>query len=94
MSPHALHIVVYDIGDERERSRLDRLLCGYGFRVQKSVFECRLQRSARKRMEAAISSLNLSSGHVLIYRSATPQRTAAIGNAPPAPPDADVAFVI
>jgi len=37
-----LFAVCYDLSDDRERRRVDKLLTGFGFRVQKSVFECRL----------------------------------------------------
>jgi CRISPR-associated protein Cas2 len=35
-------VVTYDIVDDRQRLRLARVLTNYGQRVQKSVFECRL----------------------------------------------------
>lgn len=35
-------VVVYDIEDDRARTRVATLLEGYGRRVQKSVFECSL----------------------------------------------------
>lgn len=35
-------VVAYDIGDDGRRERVSRLLCGYGPRVQLSVFECLL----------------------------------------------------
>ncbi len=38
-----MHVVVsYDIVDDRTRNRVAKLLTRYGRRVQKSVFECRL----------------------------------------------------
>ncbi|MFW0861807.1 MAG: CRISPR-associated endonuclease Cas2 [Dethiobacter sp.] len=35
-------LVCYDIPDDRRRSRVGKILEGYGNRVQKSVFECDL----------------------------------------------------
>jgi len=35
-------VVAYDVVLDRRRSRLAKLLTGYGTRVQKSVFECDL----------------------------------------------------
>jgi len=35
-------VVAYDIVDDRRRTRLAKTLKDYGWRVQKSVFECRL----------------------------------------------------
>jgi len=93
MPRQALYVVAYDISEDRERARVDKILIGFGFRVQKSVFECRLSKPARQRLESRLAKLEISSGHVLIYRIATAQRSAAIGAAPP-PPDAEVAFIL
>ena len=35
-------IVAYDIVDNRKRTRVAKMLTSYGNRVQKSVFECRI----------------------------------------------------
>ena len=37
-----MQLIVYDVEDDRARGRVATLLEGYGRRVQKSVFECRL----------------------------------------------------
>jgi CRISPR-associated protein Cas2 len=37
-----LYLVCYDIGDDRRRYQVAKLLKGYGLRVQQSVFECAL----------------------------------------------------
>lgn len=34
------HVVTYDIGDDRVRERVAKVLSGFGWRVQESVFEC------------------------------------------------------
>jgi CRISPR-associated protein Cas2 len=53
------YVVAFDISDDRIRYRVVKVLKGYGYRVQKSVFECpdlsddRLLR-LRKRLEALI----------------------------------------
>ena len=46
MSRSAVYILAYDIADDRERLGVERLLLGYGFQCQKSVFECRLTSGA------------------------------------------------
>lgn len=35
-----LAVVIYDIGDNKKRSKMSKLLCRYGYRVQRSAFEC------------------------------------------------------
>lgn len=47
-------LVVYDIEDDRVRARVASLLEGYGRRVQKSVFECRLGESELKGLTARL----------------------------------------
>lgn len=36
------YVVAYDIVDDRRRNRVARFLEGWGHRVQKSIFECKL----------------------------------------------------
>ena len=38
------YCVIYDISDDSERRKVDIILKGYGFRIQKSVFECRMRK--------------------------------------------------
>ncbi len=38
-----LIVVIYDISDNKRRGKLSKLLKSYGFRVQKSAFECYLR---------------------------------------------------
>lgn len=37
-----LYLICYDVVQDRRRSRVSKVLEGYGIRVQKSVFECAL----------------------------------------------------
>ena len=60
--------VAYDSADDRERSRIDKLLKGYGQRVQWSVFECELSNGEYQRLKRDFVRLRLAHGHVRIYR--------------------------
>lgn len=73
-----LYLVVYDISIDKERNKIDKLLHGYGFRVQKSVYECRLSRTLKKQLIAKLSSLNIKSGHVRFY-SVNGEHTVKLG---------------
>lgn len=42
MEQKSLILVIYDITDNKRRSKLVKILESYGFRVQKSAFEARL----------------------------------------------------
>jgi len=87
------YAVVYDITCDRERSRIDRLLQGYGFRVQKSVFSCKLNRGGRARLVAAIRALGIETGQVLVFRLQHSSPIDAIGE-PWVDRDAGCAFVV
>lgn len=39
-----LYVIAYDIPDDRRRTKVHRLLCGYGAWTQYSLFECWLGR--------------------------------------------------
>ncbi|PIP40204.1 CRISPR-associated endonuclease Cas2 [Candidatus Desantisbacteria bacterium CG23_combo_of_CG06-09_8_20_14_all_40_23] len=42
------YVVVYDITSNAKRTKVDKVLKGFGFRVQKSVFECRLTKKDKE----------------------------------------------
>lgn len=89
-----LHLIVaYDITSDRERSRVDRLLKGYGFRVQKSVFEVFTDRTGLHRLTADLSALGLETGHALLYRLNQGARVMAVGTKAEALAE-EAAFVI
>ena len=89
------YAVVYDISCDRERARVDRLLRGYGFRVQKSVFECRLTRRQRDELVRRLERLGLRTGFVKVYRLDYCSDRPVVGRPPgDAGPDADSAFVV
>jgi len=67
-SEGALFAICYDVSDDRERRRVDRVLSGYGFRVQRSVFECRLTAADRRRLQTQLDAVALKTGHVKLYR--------------------------
>ncbi len=50
-------LVCYDISNNRRRYRVDKVLSGYGVRVQKSVFECHLQPAERRLLEQELLRL-------------------------------------
>ena len=84
MTDSARYLVAYDISDNRERYQVDKLLQGFGFRRQKSVFECRLTLSMLGRLRGALTELALATGFVLIERLAQDSQRIAFGAASPA----------
>lgn len=50
-------VVAYDIPDNRRRTRLMKLLEGYGRHVQESVFECDLEPKDYRRMSQRVQGV-------------------------------------
>ncbi|MBI4568072.1 MAG: CRISPR-associated endonuclease Cas2 [Planctomycetes bacterium] len=55
-------LIVYDIADDQRRSRIARILEGYGTRVQFSVFEFNLSPGRRVALMAELRSKDLLPG--------------------------------
>ncbi len=55
-------LVAYDIADQRRRTRLHKLLWGFGEAVQKSVFVCPLDARRRARLEVLLRREPLEPG--------------------------------
>jgi len=63
-----LWLICYDMTDNRRRYRIDRILKGYGRRVQKSVFECHLERPRRRELERRlIQVVDASEDNIRFY---------------------------
>jgi CRISPR-associated protein Cas2 len=50
-------VVAYDIVDDKRRTRLAKTLIDFGFRVQKSVFECQLDDRLYLKMRTIIEKI-------------------------------------
>ncbi len=48
-------VVAYDIPDDKRRTRVMKILEGYGYRVQKSVFECEVTPQLYEKMRSRIA---------------------------------------
>ena len=47
-------VVIYDIADPKRLRRMDRLISGYGYRIQYSVILCSLSRTMKAELENEI----------------------------------------
>lgn len=88
------YVAVYDISDDRERRRVEKVLKGYGFRVQKSVFECKLDHKVKQRLIRKLNTLNIQTGFVKIYRLETLIGSEIIGEQPDSELDTGSAYII
>lgn len=93
-NPHQapLYVVAYDISDNKERTKVDNVLHNFGFRVQKSVYECRLTRAGKKQLFGQLEKLGIESGHIRCYAVAS-EKITKIGDAPPDFDDEYIYFV-
>jgi CRISPR-associated protein Cas2 len=64
-----LHVVCYDISDDRTRTRMSNSLLDFGVRIQESVFECCLDGELYDRMLERLEKIPLQDqDRVRIYR--------------------------
>ena len=84
-----LVLVVYDIPNDKRRTKLATFLEGYGRRVQKSVFECFLSLKDMKALHQQVQRrIKPDEDNVRFYwisAQALP-KTLTLGSPPPKPP--------
>ncbi len=61
-------VVAYDIEDDRRRTRVARILEGYGERVQYSVFECEIEERHLQRLVRSLERVMRPGDAIRIYR--------------------------
>lgn len=88
------YVVVYDISDSRERQRISKLLKGFGQRIQKSVFECRLNKTGKRKIIEKLKALKIQTGFVKIYRMEYSFNNQVIGKAQDQYMDKGAAFIV
>jgi len=88
------YAIVYDISSNSERRKVRKLLRGFGFPVQKSVFECRMNKRIKRELIRRLQQLNLGTGFVKIYRLEYSSRGEVIGVNRRKDIDAGPAFII
>ena len=62
-----VYLIVYDIADDRCRSKISKYLEGIGQRVQESVFECRMDVESLPKTMAKLQKLKTDEGNIRIY---------------------------
>ena len=77
-----LIVVIYDIIDSKRRYRVNKLLGGYGYRVQRSAFECRLNNSKYQKMVKRLEKLINQQDLLRVYRLANNTEVRVWGSIP------------
>jgi CRISPR-associated protein Cas2 len=83
MANQGIYIAAYDVTCDRERDRVAKILEGFGMRLQKSVFECRLTRSGKERLLRRVEELQLDTGYLLLVRTDAAAKRHHVGQVPP-----------
>lgn len=86
-----LYIVAYDISDNKRRTKVHRILCGYGMWTQYSLFECWLTRRQLIELQAKLGKwLRPEQDSVRLYAlcAGCVERVITIGGSPPNDPSA------
>jgi len=94
MKKFADYAVVYDITDDLERNKVSKLLKDYGFRVQKSVFECRLTKTEKEKLIRDLKALEIKTGSIKVYRLEYSWKPCIIGDKGSQSPDDDTIFIV
>ncbi|MBP8250778.1 MAG: CRISPR-associated endonuclease Cas2 [Herpetosiphon sp.] len=90
MNDKTLYLIAYDIPQDRRRTKVHRLLCGYGAWTQFSLFECWLTKKQLVEMRAKLHTLiDDSEDSVRLYGLCVGcvARTETIGSSKPRQPD-------
>jgi len=66
----------------------------FGFRIQKSVFECRMDRRAKEELIGVLEKLNLKTGFVKIYRLEYSWKNCVVGEQKKKNIDDEPAFIV
>lgn len=61
-------LIIYDIVDNRQRSKLAKFLKGFGFRVQKSAFEGFLKEKSYYKLLAGINQFVKADDNIRVYK--------------------------
>lgn len=88
------YAVVYDITSDTERGKVDKVLKGFGFRIQKSVFECRLNKRGMNELIDRLEKLQIKTGFIKVYRLEYSSKDTVIGQQKKADIDDGHAFII
>ena len=57
MAARRQYLVMYDVSDPKRLRRMDRLISGYGYRIQYSVFLCSLSGTLKAELENEIRQI-------------------------------------
>ncbi len=93
MAREGHYVAVYDISSNKERTKVAKILSGFGFRVQQSAFECRLSTGLKRKLLRQLQTEDIKTGSLFLYRLQSGSKREELGEPIDPSPDADFAFV-
>lgn len=78
--PHHTVVVIYDIMDNKRRVRMAKHLLGYGFRVQKSAFECVITDNKYRQLLRELDQMAQPDDLLRVYRLNSANEVTVWGN--------------
>ena len=88
------YAVVYDITSDAERRRVNKILKGFGFGIQKSVFECRMNKKWKDDLIEVLKKLDIQTGFVKVYRLEYSSQNCVIGKTEDTDVDNGCVFIV
>ena len=82
MNKRYLVVVIYDISDDKRRTKLGKFLSGYGIRIQNSAFECYVPGKVYQKLVREIKNHILEEDLIKLYKIDTQARVINYGNSP------------
>lgn len=82
MARPARYLAVCDISNDKERTKVSKVLEGFGSRIQESVFECYLSAHLRETLLRKVRTLDLQTGCLLVYRLHADSAPYGVGSCP------------
>lgn len=64
----SLVVVIYDVSNDKRRTRIGKVLESYGFRVQRSAFECLLTKRGYEKMVKRLENIIAKDDMMRIYK--------------------------
>lgn len=75
-------LIIYDIISNKRRTQLAKLLNGFGYRIQKSAFECVLSKEKASKLKLLIEDFAKEEDQIRIYQLNQYVRSTIYGIAP------------
>lgn len=74
------YLIIYDIKEDKKRTKVAKILQGYGFRIQKSAFEAELNKIQYEKLVRELTVYEKERDSIGIYEINKRNRPVQLGN--------------